>query len=184
VGRVLEKYKMGKFIQWEVVPDANTSGSSRAHELRWEIDEPKRSREAALDGCYIIRTDVPTTHLDKDAVVAAYKSLGEVERAFRNLKTVQLEVRPVYHKNDDRIRGHVFLCTLAYYVQWHMLRRLSPLFQADGKGGQRRWSFGGVIERLKLITQHDVSLNGVQFKQNTAPDEDQQTIIDLLKKTI
>ena len=65
-------------------------------------------------------------------VVASYKKLGLVEEAFRSLKTVQLEVRPVYHKTDDRIRSHVFLCTLAYYLQWHLKQRLEPLFAADG----------------------------------------------------
>ena len=71
----------------------------------------------------------------KQALVASYKSLALVENAFRNLKTVQLEMRPVYHKTDDRIRAHVFLCVLAYYVQWHVNQRLAPLFADDGQHG-------------------------------------------------
>ena len=87
-------------------------------------------------------------------VVRAYKSLAFVERAFRNLKTVQLEIRPVYHKTDERIRSHVFLCMLAYYLQWHMEQRLAPLFANDGKGEDRRWTFRGVIDCLAQITPH------------------------------
>jgi hypothetical protein len=143
-------------------------------------DEIKISEEAALDGCYIIRTDVPTSEMETKEVVKAYKSLGEVERAFRNLKTVQLDMRPVYHKSDDRIRAHVFLCTLAYYVQWHMQQRLKPLFERDGAGDQREWTFDGVINRLKQISRHDITAQGVSFQQDTQPDEKQREIIELL----
>jgi transposase len=80
-------------------------------------------------------------------VAASYKNLGLVEDAFRSLKTVQLEVRPVYHKTDDRIRSHVFLCTLAYYLQWHLKQQLEPLFGADGTHKDRQWTVRKVIER-------------------------------------
>ena len=80
------------------------------------MDTDKIALEKRFDGCYIIRTDVTTDQMNTAEVVHAYKSLTFVERAFRNLKTVQLEIRPVYHKNDDRIRSHVFLCMLAYYL--------------------------------------------------------------------
>src|SRR6202035_2536253 len=80
-----------------------------------------------------------------------YKKLGLVEEAFRSLKTVQLEVRPVYHKTDDRIRSHVFLCTLAYYLQWHLKQRLEPLFAADGTHTDRQWTVRNVIERLAAL---------------------------------
>lgn len=183
VGRVLEKYKMGKFIDWKIIA-AEGSSRSRGHQLKWVLNEEKREAEAALDGCYIIRTDVPVKRMTSDQVVQTYKSLGDVERAFRNLKTVQIEIRPVCHKKDDRIRAHVFLCMLSYYVQWHMLKRLQPLFDRDGTGEHRRWTFQAVIERLKQITQNDVSSEGVCFKLNTAADEEQQHIIDLLKRAI
>ena len=65
--------------------------------------------------------------MTKDQAVASYKGLSQVEQAFRNLKTVSLEMRPMYHKTDDRIRAHVFLCMLAYYLQWHLTERLAPL---------------------------------------------------------
>jgi len=117
-------------------------------------------------------------------VVRAYKSLAFVERAFRNLKTVQLEIRPVYHKTDERIRSHVFLCMLAYYLQWHMEQRLAPLFANDGKGEDRRWTFRGVIDCLAQITRNSVEGNGVAFDQNSTPTPEQEQILDLLQVTM
>jgi hypothetical protein len=88
-------------------------------------------REAALDGVYVIRTNVPARHLDAEAAVAAYKSLSTVERAFRSYKTVDLEVRPIHHYAERRVRAHIFLCMLAYYVEWHMRRALAPILFDD-----------------------------------------------------
>ena len=118
--------------------------------------------------------------MDSDEIVASYRALGNVERAFRSLKQMHLEMRPVYHKIDRRIRAHVFLCTLAYYVQWHMTERLQPLFDADGKGKDRRWTVQNVIERLKQVTRNEVSSNGVTFHQITERDKDQEQILSLL----
>jgi len=134
-----------------------------------------------LDGCYIIVTDASPETLDSEEVVAAYKSLRHVETAFRNLKTVRLEMRPVYHKTDDRIRAHVFICMLAYYLQWHMRQRLSPLFDADGAGGKREWTFANVIERLKAIRWNNVVCGKTTFRQISEPEDDQQRILDLLE---
>lgn len=106
-----------------------------------------------------------------------------MERAFRNLKTVQLEMRPVYHKTDDRIRAHVFLCMLAYYVQWHMLQRLRPLFDSDGVGSKRRWTFSGIIECMRHRCRHTVRAQSIQFQQDGELTEEQQKITDLLKIT-
>jgi transposase len=180
VGKVLAKYKMGKFIQWSIDADKNTTSSSREHRLHWSIDAEKVAYERRFDGCYIISTDVEKERMNTVEVVSAYKSLAFVERAFRNLKTVQLEIRPVYHKNDDRIRCHVFLCMLAYYLQWHMEQRLAPLFKEDGEGENRRWTFRGVIDSLVHITRNKVSTNGVEFYQNSTPTEEQQKILNLL----
>jgi len=102
-------------------------------------------------------------------VVASYKKLGLVEEAFRNLKTVQLEVRPVFHKTDDRIRCHVFLCTLAYYLQWHFRQRLEPLFAADGTHKDRQWTIRNIIERLAAIRREKILMAGVQFDKVTLP---------------
>jgi transposase len=114
-------------------------------------------------------------------IVASYKKLTLVEKAFRNLKTVQLEVRPVYHKTDDRIRCHVFICMLAYYLQWHMMQRLQPLFKANGKYKERFWTFENVIERLKSVRREEIQVAGATFNIITGSDEDQAQIFDLLR---
>jgi transposase len=104
-----------------------------------------------------------------------------VEEAFRSLKTVQLEVRPVYHKTDDRIRSHVLLCTLAYYLQWHLRQRLEPLFAADGTHKDREWTMRNLIERLAAIRREKITMGTVEFEKVTTPEPDQQTILDYLK---
>ena len=87
--------------------------------------------EAALDGIYLVRTSLPATTLDDAGTVAAYKSLALVERAFRSLKTVDLQIRPLYHWLSTRVRAHVFLCMLAYHVEWQMRARLKPMLYDD-----------------------------------------------------
>lgn len=171
VGKVFAKTKMEKFVQWEV----------KEGRLLWSFKEDKAYAEQLLDGCYIINTDVPEELMDKQGIVASYKKLALVEQAFRNLKTVQLEIRPVYHKTDDRIRCHVFLCMLAYYIQWHMNQRLKPLFQSDGKNKHRRWTFENVIERLKSVRREIVTVEDTSCKIVSTPDEEQKRILDLLK---
>jgi len=94
-------------------------------------DQAKIDAEAALDGFYVLRTSVPAASLDATATVLAYKSLARVEHAFRCLKSEDLEVRPIHHRLADRVRAHVFLCMLAYYVQWHMRQKLAPLLFQD-----------------------------------------------------
>ena len=96
--------------------------------------------------------------MNQDEVVGTYKNLSVVEQAFRNFKTVSLEIRPVYHKKDDRIRSHVFLCVLAFYLQWHMQQRLKPLFEEDGEGKNRQWTVENVIERLMGIRKERVKV--------------------------
>ncbi len=85
------------------------------------------AQEAALEGLYAVRTSLPEETLADNTAVKTYKSLAMVERAFRCLKTVDLHVRPIYHWLEDRVRAHVFLCMLAYYVEWHMRERLAPM---------------------------------------------------------
>jgi len=87
--------------------------------------------EAALDGLYVIRTSAPTEQMDSAECVRRYKSLAQVERAFRTLKSVDLKIRPIHHRLADRVRAHIFLCTLAYYVEWHMREAWRPLLFAD-----------------------------------------------------
>lgn len=180
VGKHLAKYKMGKFFNWHVDADAEEK-KSRNHKLKWSLDETKIATEQRLDGCYIVRTDVSVETMSQTEVVAGYKALGNVERAFRSLKTTHLEIRPVYHKRDDRIQAHAFLCVLSYYVQWHFVERLRPLFEADGTGEDRRWTVENVIERLSAIRSNRIEVSGVEFDQTTELEAEQTQIIDLLK---
>jgi transposase len=183
IGKLLAKYKMGKFIVWEIEQDG-VAKKSRNHRVKWSIDEEKVKREQDLDGCYIIRTDVPEETMSTAEVVAGYKSLGDVERAFRSLKTAHLEIRPIYHKGDERIKAHVFMCMLAYHLEWHMLQRLSSFFEKDGKGANRRWTVKGVIDRLVQIQRNRVSLQGLEFDQVTEADDEQKEILTLLKSAM
>jgi hypothetical protein len=183
VGQALAKYKMGKFIQWAIEADPQQEKSCQ-HRLTWSMDAEQVQREKRFDGCYVITSDVDKEQMKTLDVVRAYKSLTFVERAFRNLKTVQLEIRPVYHKTDERIRSHVFLCMLAYYLQWHMEQRLAPLFANDGTGQDRRWTFRGVIDCLVQITRNRVAVNGAEFDQNSIPTPEQEQILKLLQVTM
>jgi hypothetical protein len=121
VGRVIERRKMAKHFILEIAE----------HSFTYRRDEQSIADEARLDGLYVVRTSVPADVLSGEGAVRAYKSLSQVERAFRSLKTVDLKVRPIYHRRDDRVRAHVFLCMLAYYVEWHMRQALAPLLFDD-----------------------------------------------------
>jgi hypothetical protein len=120
-GAVLGKRKMAKHFELAI------TGTS----FSFTRNEASIQKEAALDGFYVLRTRVPAGTLDAAAVVSTYKSLAQVERAFRSLKTVVLDVRPIHHRLAARVRAHVFLCMLAYYVVWHMRERLAPLLFDD-----------------------------------------------------
>ena len=96
-----------------------------------KINATRVAEEAALDGLYVIRTGVAAERLSSDDAVRNYKRLAVVEQAFRSLKTVNLEVRPIYHRLADRVRAHLLLCMLAYYVKWHMMEAWRPLLFAD-----------------------------------------------------
>jgi hypothetical protein len=121
VGRVIERFHMAKHLELTITDTA----------LHWRRKDEGIAAEAALDGLYVIRTSLPKEQLDGPAAVAAYKSLAHVERAFRSIKTVDLNVRPVFHYSEQRVRAHVFLCMLAYYVEWHMRARLKPMLFDD-----------------------------------------------------
>ena len=124
VGKVLNQYKMAKHF------DLDISDESFAYRRNQE----SIAAEAALDGLYVVRTSLPAEEMDAEATVRAYKGLSVVEQAFRSYKTVDLKVRPIYHWTNDRVRAHVFLCLLAYYVEWHMRRRPAPLCGGAGEG--------------------------------------------------
>ena len=121
VGKVIGRFKMAKHFALTITENS----FSYARKI------PQIEAEAALDGLYVLRTDVSQTELSAAQVVGTYKSLAHVERAFRALKTVDLHVRPIFHWNSDRVRAHVFLCLLAYYVEWQMRQKLKPLLFDD-----------------------------------------------------
>lgn len=126
VGRVIGRFKMAKHFRVEIT----------ATSLRYERDQESIAAEDALDGIYVVRTSVSPELFAAEDAVGAYKRLSVVERAFRSLKTVDLKVRPIFHWSADRVRAHVFLCMLAYYVEWHMRQALAPiLFDDDDKVG-------------------------------------------------
>ena len=120
-GRILGRYKMGKHFQLTIQDGL----------FSWTRREETIARESALDGIYIVRTSQPQAELSAADAVRKYKSLAVVERAFRCLKGVDLLVRPIHHRTEDHVRAHVFLCMLAYYVEWHMRQALAPLLFHD-----------------------------------------------------
>lgn len=121
VGKVIGKFKMAKHFNAIIEEESFT----------YQRDPSSIAEEAALDGIYVIRTSVPEDLLDTNQTVGAYKSLSQVERAFRSLKSVDLKIRPIHHRLADRVRAHVFLCMLAYYVEWHMRKALAPILFDD-----------------------------------------------------
>jgi len=125
VGKVLGRYKMGKHFACNI-GEGNLAWSRRAESI---------TQEGKLDGIYVLRTSEPEERLSAEDTVRSYKSLAEVERAFRCLKGIDLLVRPIRHRTEDRVPAHIFLCLLAYYVEWHLRRAWAPLLFED----EERW---------------------------------------------
>jgi transposase len=121
VGKVVNQYKVAKHFELGIADNAFT----------FSRIEGSIAAEAALDGLYIIRTCVQAERMDSATCVRTYKSLAQVERAFRSIKTMELKVRPIHHHLEGRVRAHIFLCMLAYYVEWHMRQAWAPLMFAD-----------------------------------------------------
>ncbi len=121
VGKVVNKYKVAKHFKLDIGDDR----------FEFEIDSDKVAAEAALDGIYVVRTSIAEPAMSRDDTVRSYKLLGQVERAFRSFKTLDLKVRPIRHRLEGRVRSHIFLCMLAYYVQWHMREAWRPLLFCD-----------------------------------------------------
>jgi len=128
VGKVLGHYKMGKHFAYQI-EDSKLSWSRRV-----ETIEP----EAKLDGIYVIRTSETAEQLSAADTVRGYKSLAQVERAFRSLKSLDLLIRPIRHRTEERVPAHIFLCMLAYYVEWHLRRVWAPLLFEDEELPQQR----------------------------------------------
>jgi len=155
VGAVLDHHKMAKHFTLDIA-DNRFSFARRREEI---------AAEAALDGIYVVRTSLPATVLDDAATVRNYKSLSLVERAFRCLKTVDLQIRPVYHWLADRVRAHVFLCMLAYYLEWHMRQRLAPMLYDDTD------KHAAEAQRASVVSKAERSPAAVT-KQTTGRTED------------
>lgn len=128
VGRVIGTYKMKKHIRL-TIGDGTFS---------FARDEQSIQREAMLDGIYVIRTSEPASVMNTAEMVLHYKRLAEVERVFRTLKALDIRIRPIFHRLSDRVRAHILICLLAYYVEWHMRRALAPLLFDDEQREQCR----------------------------------------------
>lgn len=121
IGKEIHRYKVAKHFLLTITDESFT----------YQRDEERITQEAALDGIYVIRTNVAEAEFGAEEAVRAYKGLSVVERAFRSLKRVDLHVRPIYHYLPERVRAHVFLCMLAYYLEWHLREKLAPLLFDD-----------------------------------------------------
>jgi hypothetical protein len=121
VGKVLNKFKMAKHFELDI---------GEQH-FSFEVNAASVAAETALDGLYVIRSPLAAKQMDSAELVRTYKSLTAVERAFRTIKTVDLKIRPIHHRTEDRVRAHIFLCVLAYYVEWHMREAWRELLFAD-----------------------------------------------------
>jgi transposase len=155
VGGVLGRFKMAKHFRLEITDAA----------FRFERDVEGIEEEAKLDGIYVIRTSVPKEEMTPEAAVLAYKSLSQVERAFRSAKT-DLDVRPLHHHTEPRVRAHVFLCMLAYYVEWHLRRSLAPLLFQDHDRP------AAAEQRTSVVAKAEISLAAKRKKARRKTDDD------------
>jgi hypothetical protein len=200
VGKLINKYKMAKHF---TITITDTS-------LAIARKQPQIEAEAALDGIYVIRTSVPADTLDPAAAVTAYKNLAHVERDFRSLKTIDLQLRPIHHRLEDRVRGHVLICMLAGYLTWHLRHAWAPLTYTDehptttrqnpvaparrsasaaSKASRHRdqhdqpvRSFHGLLDHLATLTRNHIQLPGIDtgFDQLTTATETQRRAFELL----
>ena len=203
VGKVISKYKTGKHLAVTITDDSLT-----AERRQDQIDA-----EAALDGFYVLRTPIPASQLDGPAVVTAYKNLKYVERDFRHIKSDDLDLRPVFHRLEERVRAHVLICMLACYLTWHLRRAWAPLTftgqdppvpgnpvaparrsavaaakasaQRDPAGRPYR-SFRGLLEHLATLTRNQVRFTGIHASTGmlTEPTSEQRQAFDLIDAPI
>jgi hypothetical protein len=196
-GRVVNKYKVAKHFALAIGEGAIT----------WARDQERIDAEAALDGIYIIRTSVPASQLDAAGAVAAYKSLAQVERDFRIIKTDDLDLRPVFHRLGERVRAHVLICMLACYLTWHLRKAWAPLTYTDerppvsenpvaparrsaaaarkasrhaGDNGQPLHSYQGLLAHLATLTRNTIRAGAAAFDQLSLPTATQQQAFELL----
>ena len=196
-GKVINRYKVAKHLLLDIGDDR----------LSWRRDQAAIDAEAALDGIYIIRTPVPAASLDAPSTVTAYKNLAFVERDFRHLKADDLDLRPIHHWLEDRVRAHVLICMLAAYLTWHLRAALAPLTYTDEQpparaspvaparrsahadvkaathaspDGHPLRSFRGLLAHLATLTRATIQLGGVTFDKISDPTPAQRRAFDLI----
>jgi hypothetical protein len=130
VGRHISRFKVAKHFDLTIEDGV----------FQWERRDDTIAKETALDGIYVIRTSEPAECLSAEDAVRSYKSLARVEQAFRTLKGIDVRVRPIRHRTEDHVRAHIFLCMLAYYVEWHMRQALAPILFHDEELERDRWT--------------------------------------------
>jgi hypothetical protein len=203
VGKVINKYKVGKHFE-VTITDTSLTVTRKHHQI---------DAEAALDGIYVLRTSIDTQHLDPPGVVLAYKNLAHLERDFRIIKVDDLDLRPIYHRLEDRVKAHVLICMLACYLVWHLRKAWAPLtytdehppardnpvapaqrsaaaerkasFQHDEFGNPYR-SFPGLLEHLATLTRNQVRLpaTNTDLPILTEPTPDQRRAFQLINAPI
>jgi hypothetical protein len=203
VGRIIDKYKMAKHFD-VTITDTTLTITRNTEQI---------SAEARLDGIYVLRTSVPADQLDAAGVVVAYKNLAHVERDFRSIKVDDLDLRPVFHHLEDRVRAHVLICMLAAYLTWHLRRTLAPLTYTDQHPPAREnpvapatrstaaarkasrhkddhdqpvRSFRALLEHLATLTRNDVRVTGTEHTVPilAEPTPTQQRAFDLLNQPV
>jgi transposase len=203
VGKVIDKYKMGKHFHTTITDSTFT----------YRRDQPRIDTEAELDGIYVLRTTVDTTTLEPAAVVQSYKNLANVERDFRIIKTDDLDLRPIHHRLDDRVKAHVLICLLACYLVWHLRKAWAPLTftdeapphrdnpvaparrstaaqakastKHDADGNPLR-SFRGLLEHLATLTRDRIRYHhtDIEIEKLTDATPQQRRAFDLLNTPI
>jgi DDE family transposase len=155
-GKAIAKYKMGKHFRREITDTA----------FSYQRDQARIAAEAALDGIYVLRTSVDADTLDPAAVVAGYKNLANIERDFRIIKSDDLDLRPIHHRLDDRVKAHVLICMLACYLVWHLRKAWAPLTFTDETPPKRDNPVApaqrSTAAQAKASTKHDADGNPVR----------------------
>ncbi len=199
-GKVINKRKVGKHFLLDI----------GERSFAWRRDQDNIAAEAALDGIYVIRTPVPADQLDAPAAVAAYKDLARVESDFKASKD-DLDLRPIYHRLDDRVKAHVLICMLACYLSWHLRKAWAPLTytdenppqrdnpvaparrsaSADAKAsrkvtatGQPARSFRDLLDHLATLTRQTITIGGCHIEKITTPTQPQRQAFDLIGAAI
>jgi hypothetical protein len=202
VGKLINRYKMAKHLQ-VIITDTSLHTTRNSEQIQ---------AEAALDGIYVLRTSVPAEQLDAAGAVTAYKNLAHVERDFRSLKD-DLDLRPIYHRLENRVRAHVLICMLAGYLTWHLRKTLAPFTFTDqhpptrdnpvapatrsasatrkastgtGEDGQPVRSFRAVLNHLATLTRNNVRLAGTEHTVTilAEPTPTQRRVFELLNQPL